>query len=64
MFGVQKHDHQAQNINYSSKHVKPQTTDSVNQNYSIKVRCETQGWGPFIILGRGMGMGILKNGED
>ena len=56
MFGVQKHDHQAQNINYSSKHVKPQKTDGVNQDYSIKLRCETQGT-PFIIHGMGMGMG-------
>ena len=43
MFGVQKHDHQAQNINYSSKHVKPQTTNRVNQNYSIIIACKTQG---------------------
>ena len=43
MFGVQTHDHQAQNINYSSKLVKSQKTDGVNQDYSIKLRCETQG---------------------
>ena len=63
MFGVQKHDHQAQNINYSSKHVKPQTTDSVNQMILSKSAVKPKGR-PFIILGRGMGMGILKNRED
>ena len=40
MLGVQKYDHQSQNVNHSSK---PQTTDSINQDYSIKIRYKTQG---------------------
>ena len=40
MLGVQKHEHQAQNVNHSSK---PHTTDNVNQDYSIKIRFKTQG---------------------
>ena len=40
MLGVQKLDHQAQNVNHRSKSY---TTDNVNQDYSIKIRFKTQG---------------------
>ena len=59
MLGVQKHDHQSQNGN---PNLKLQTTDSVNPDYSIKIRFKTKGTTVHFFMGRGWVW--VRNRED
>ena len=58
MLGDQKHDHQAQNVNHSSNHTQQMVLIRITLSKSA-VKPEGR---PFIICGRGMGMGKKYRG--